>query len=185
MTTHRKSFSSKKHKGGSGAAEYGQAVYGDASQQHAAGPNDNVIAMKHISGGSASLLTPAQLGGAVPLTPAQLGGAVPLTPAQLGGSDVQLVDAQLVDAQLVDAQLGGSDKIQYSALGGNPFVEVGVPAVLLLANNVIKRRKLGKSIRKIGKSIRSVRFSPFNRRSSKRGGSKKHGGSKKRGVRGG
>jgi hypothetical protein len=48
--------SQKKHgkrrmRGGLGAADYAQSVYGGVNQQHAVGPNNNAIAMKPQMGG--------------------------------------------------------------------------------------------------------------------------------------
>jgi hypothetical protein len=42
----------KRTKGGNfnGAADYAQKVYGNTTEQHAAGPNTNVIAMKQVGG---------------------------------------------------------------------------------------------------------------------------------------
>ena len=118
---------------GGDASEHAVAVFGGIGQQHAVSADTNLIAMNAVGDHSALANTPAQHGGSAPLT---------MTPLSLkGGNALKLVGGE---EQL---ELEDSSNLK----GGESVVaDLAVPAVLLVANQVMskRQRKSGKKSRK-------------------------------------
>ena len=74
-----------KLRGGAGAAEYGQSIYGGPGQQHAVSATDNTIVMNKMAGGAGQLMPSKYGGGVYPLTPSLTGGNVLSTVAVPAG----------------------------------------------------------------------------------------------------
>ena len=121
---------------GGDASEHAIAVYGGIGHQHAVSADTNLIA---INAQSPLANTPAQHGGSTPMMAATI-----MTPASLsskGGNALKLV--------------GGGEKFELESgsnlKGGESVVaDLAVPAVLLVANQVMskRQRKSGKKSRK-------------------------------------
>jgi len=109
---------SKKVRGGSGAAEYAEKVYGPAGSQHADPNGGNVIAMNKVTGGNLPQLTPGEYNG--------------------------------------------------GKKGGKVLTDIGVPAVLFLANQSFGKRQSIPNVRKSRKFYRKNRRSNRFRRSMRR-----------------
>ena len=168
MTNHlkggkRRRSRSRQYRGGSGAAEFGQSVYGSGGSQHAVSNIDNTIAMNHIKGGSA--LAPSQLGGDLAFTEITGGGH----PLVKGGAMIDIA----VPAALV--------------LANNAYGRTTTGPVHMIGNvgrSVGKR--LNRSVGSVKRGLsRSVRFSPFNRRKSQRKSQRKRRRTRGGKVRGG
>ena len=137
MAKSKRFRSSRKQKGGAGAAEHVIGVVGGIGQQTAL-PGSNVIAMKDLTaptlvantkGGAVVALTPATIDSTVvPVASVKGGAALPLTPAPVSG--------------------------------GGVLQDIAVPAVLLMANSAFKGRKsLSKRLFKRRSSSRRRRYS--------------------------
>jgi hypothetical protein len=140
MAKSKRFRSSRKQKGGAGAAEHVIGVVGGIGQQTAL-PGSNVIAMKDLTaptlvantkGGAVVALTPAIIDSTVapvaPVAPVKGGAALPLTPPPVNG--------------------------------GGVLQDIAVPAVLLMANSAFKGRKsLSKRLFKRRSSSRRRRYS--------------------------
>jgi hypothetical protein len=137
MAKSKRFRSSRKQKGGAGAAEHVIGVVGGIGQQTAL-PGSNVIAMKDLTaptlvantkGGAVVALTPAIIDSTVaPVAPVKGGAALPLTPTPVNG--------------------------------GGVLQDIAVPAVLLMANSAFKGRKsLSKRLFKRRSSSRRRRYS--------------------------
>ena len=130
---------SRKYRGGSGAAEYGQAVYGSAPQQHAVSSTDNTIAMNPV---------PSMSGGA-PLMPAQLGGSANLAFTEYSGGGGKKGGAfdVLIPAALLYANNTFGKKSEAVHAIGNMGRSVG-RSVRFLGSKGRKSRRRGSSRRR-------------------------------------
>lgn len=135
MAKSKRFRSSRKQKGGAGAAEHVIGVVGGIGQQTAL-PGSNVIAMKDLT--APTLVAETKGGAVVALTPATIDSTVvPVAPVKGG-------------AVLTPAQVSGGGVLQ----------DIAVPAVLLMANSAFKGRKsLSKRLFKRRSSSRRRRYS--------------------------
>ncbi len=141
--------------GGSGAAEFGQSVYGSAGEQHAVNGGDNTIAMNHspalsYSGGGS--LTPALVTGGGGLPYSVIGDESDVVKTPYGGS---MVDFAVPAALLI---------------ANNAYGRRTTGPVHAIGN---MGRSMTRSVSNVGKSMgkrmrRSVSFSPFKGRKSRR-----------------
>ncbi len=132
MPRHRRSRQSGG--GGGGAAEFGQMAFGGIGQQQAV-PGTNVLLIKPVTGG-----------GLVPLAPASLDA-----PTMKGGNKRQRQQQrqlQQQQRQLQQQQQQGGDTI---------LADLAVPAVLLVANQAMSRRRRSKGPSSKRRSFRKRR----------------------------
>lgn len=135
MAKSKRFRTSRKQKGGAGAAEHVIGVVGGIGQQSAV-QGSNVIAMKDLT--APTLVAETKGGAVVALTPATIDSTVvPVAPVKGG-------------AVLTPAQVSGGGVLQ----------DIAVPAVLLMANSAFKGRKsLSKRLFKRRSSSRRRRYS--------------------------
>ena len=128
--------------GGAGTSDHAIAVYGGIGQQTAQA-GGNLIAGKPVGQLGGAPLSPAQFGGA-PLSPAQFGGAA-LSPAtiQIGGN----ADGMMKLPEGI--QMGGEGEAVVQE--GGTITELAVPAILVLANQSMRRRASSKKRRSFRK----------------------------------
>ena len=124
---------------GGDASEHAIAVYGGIGQQHAVSADTNLIA---VNAQSPLANTPAQHGGSASLM---------MTPLSLkGGNALKLVGGE----EQLELEEGSNLKGGESVLA-----DLAVPAVLLVANQVMSKRQ-----RKSGKKSRKYRKGSYKRR---------------------
>jgi hypothetical protein len=132
--------SRKTMKGGSGAATNAINVFGGIGAQHAAGANDNTIAMKQQGGSGAATNAINVFGG--------------IGQQHASGAN---------DNTIAMKQQGGKK-------GGSFGVDLGAPLVLTGLNQYIKGRKSAKKGGKKGKKSKKVKRGGKRRRSAKKRG---------------
>lgn len=131
---------SKTMKGGNGAAEYAEKVYGSAGNQNADPNNGNVIAMNRVVGGNLPGLTPCDYKGGKKQKKQQ---------EKKGGEPLE----------------GEQSEQQAPLQGGKVLNEIALPAVLLVANQTLgKRRTMRNTKKQFRKNRRSNRFRRSMRR---------------------
>ena len=124
---------------GGDASDYAISVYGGIGQQHAVSDNNHVIAMNKVDGlmkgGAEMTATPTGTGAVEASSP-----TTSMTPAALTGGKVRHEEDEEEDEDK-EARLQGGDSV---------LADLAVPAVLLVANQAMRKkgRKTSKKSRK-------------------------------------
>lgn len=135
-----------KLKGGAGAADFAQSVYGDIGKHQSVSETDNSIRMNKMGGGAGAAEFGQSVYGEIGKQQAVSATDNTILMNKMGGGAVPLMPSNII---------GGN----YKKNGGNMLSNISVPAGLLLANTIFKRgqgmnKSLNNSVRNLRRSIR-------------------------------